>query len=182
MAQYSHPNCMHPQPHCPFCDCDDCYRVAQQEVRRGGSGNNDQNSAAASLPAAPVNPAAASPPPQSTQWSTWLSSPTSRYVVIAGVTALTVGFWIASHHRRSHHFVLHHRMSPSVVSPLVTPAPPLVPPAPSSLPAGMGQYEAGFLKGSEVTAAMYRAMQASATDAWRSQWSNRSGWCRHRSW
>ena len=92
---------------------------------------------------------------------------------------MTVGFWIASHHRRTHHLVLHHRMSPSSI-PLVTPVIP-APLAPSSLPAGMGQYEAGFLKGSEVTAAMYRAAHASSIDAWRSQWSNR-GWCRHKSW
>ena len=182
MAQYGHPNCVHPQPHCPFCDCDDCFRVAQQEVRRnvsgGSNGSIDNNSGAASVPVAPAFVAPASQP-QRSQWSSWMSSPSSRYVLLAGVTAVTLGLWMASrHNHRIHHHVLYHRVPPSAM-PLVS---PLVPPnpAPSSLPVGMGQYEAGFLKGSEVTASMYRAMHANALDAWRSQWSNR-GWCKYRS-
>ena len=175
MAQYNHPNCAHPQPHCPFCDCDDCYRLAQLEVRRSSSSGvaNDQHAAAAPVAPTAVIPAAASQPPRG-QWPSWLASPSSRFVVIAGVTALTVGFWMASH-RRSHRLILHHRILPSAM-PLQTAVPP---PAPSSLPAGMGQYEAGFLKGSEVTAAMYRAMHASAADAWRSQLGSRA-WCRYK--
>ena len=177
MSQFDHPNCMHPQPHCPFCDCDDCFHIAQQQVRRQGA-NSASTDATAS--AAPVAPASAALAPATVQYapqaSSWWSSPSSRYVLWAGVGALTLGLWITAHTRRHRHFVLHHRLAAAMST---------VPPtAQSTASSGTSAYEAGFLKGSEMTAAMYRASQASAFDAVRSQWSRElgRGWCRHRGW
>jgi hypothetical protein len=40
----------------------------------------------------------------------------------------------------------------------------------------MGAYEAGFLKGSEVTASVYRAMAATMQEMWRAQQQIHSEW------
>ena len=176
MSSFNHPGCAHPQPHCPYCDCTECFYIAQRDVRR----NSDQSPAipaAAAGPNPPLGPitpttTTATLPAQGATSSSWLSTPSSRFVLFAGVAALSVGLWLASH-RRSHRLILQHRFSGLGVPPM----PPTS--AASSQAAGMGQYEAGFLKGSEVTAAMYRAMHNSAADAWRSQLNGR-GWCRYR--
>ena len=86
-------------PHCPLCDCPDCFRLARLEMRQRASGGTSGTASTASVAPEALAQAASQPALRSEPPSSWLSSPSLRFLLLAGVT-VTAGLWIASQHFR----------------------------------------------------------------------------------
>ena len=93
MAQLNCPTCARPQSFCALCDCDDCLRLTQQEVK-----HNAARVPVASVVSAPDGrAAAASQSPPLSERSSWLSAIRTVWLVgVTGVAAVALGSCVAA--------------------------------------------------------------------------------------